>query len=303
MRRSTKKGLLVGLAATTALAGLGSGVATATGYDNRGDNHGSKPNCRNFGGWYGSSRDIQVVGLTADSRLVCFRADNPRDARNLGTISGLSGDNKLVGIDYRPANGELVGLGNAGGVYSVSSANGAATKKSQLNVALTGTRFGIDFNPTVDRLRIVSDTGQSLRADVTTGMTTVDAALNSMPGVPATGIVGAAYTNNDADPNTATTLYDIDSTLDQVSIQAPPNAGTLNPTGKLGVDTSPVAEADIYSTVRNGTTVDVDGFAVLTVGGKAGFYKLALFSGKASPRGTFSSHNAVVGIAIPLNQR
>jgi hypothetical protein len=231
-----------------------------------------------------------------------FEENSPGAARNLAKITGLVGDTGVVGIDYRPANSELIGLGNAGGVYSLNIATGAATKKSQLNVALNGSKFGIDFNPTVDRLRIVSDTGQNLRANVDTGATVVDGALNYTPGVTATGVVGAAYTNNDADPGTATTLYDIDANLDQVDIQAPPNAGTLNPTGKLGVDTSPIAEADIYSTVRNGSTAEVQGFAVLTVGGRSGFYKLALFSGKAAARGTFATSNWVTGIAIPLNQ-
>ena len=160
-------------------------------------------------------------------------------------------------------------------MYSIDSTSGSATKKSQLSVTLTGTSFGVDFNPTVDRLRITSDTGQNLRANVDTGATLVDTTLNYTAGTPASGIVGSAYTNNDADPNTATTLYDIDSTLDQVAIQAPPNAGSLNPTGKLGVDTGSAAEIDIYSTIRNGTTVDVMGYAALTVGGRSGFYSIA----------------------------
>ena len=60
-------------------------------------------------------------------------------------------------------------------------------------------------------------------------------------------MAGVGYTNNDADPNTATTLYDIDTATDQVSIQAPPNNGNLNPVGKLGVDTNAVVGFDIFS--------------------------------------------------------
>ena len=78
---------------------------------------------------------------------------------------------------------------------------------------------------------MVSDTGQNLRVNVDTGVATVDLALSGP------GVAGAGYTNNDADPNTATTLYDIDTATDQVSIQAPPNNGNLNPIGRLGVDT------------------------------------------------------------------
>ena len=106
-----------------------------------------------------------------------------------------------------------------------------------------GNPFGVDFNPTVDSLRIVSDTGQNLRADVTTGTTLVDGSLNypqtpPAPPIIATGVTGVAYTNNDADTNTATTLYDFDSNLDQVAIQAPANSGSLSPTGTLRTDAS-----------------------------------------------------------------
>ena len=123
-----------------------------------------------------------------------------------------------------------------------------------------------------------------------------------MPGTPALGVAGAAYTNNDTDPNTATTLYEIDSRLDQVALRSPANAGTLSATGKLTIDTKADVAFDIYSTIRSGTTVDVQGFAALTVGGQAQFYEITPFSGKATFRGAFAAQDQVIGIAIPLNQ-
>ena len=263
---------------------------------------------------YFGGRDLDVVGLTADGRLISFDSDRPGRAKTEGGIRGLTMDTRLVGIDYRPASGndgdsgDLYGLGDRGGVYVIDDDSGKATLRSRSNVALEGTSFGVDFNPTVDRLRVVSDTGQNLRVNVDDGSTLTDGRL-AYPGVPpapatpATGVTGVAYTNNDADPNTATTLYDIDSMLDQTVIQSPANSGLLAPTGKLTVDTSPTVGSDIYSTVRNGTTVRVQGFASLTVGGKSGFYKIKLFSGRASSKGSFSSRNQVTAIAIPLNQR
>ena len=253
-----------------------------------------------------SKRVLDVVGLTDDGRLICFRENDPRDARSIGHIKGLSGDDRLVGIDYRPATGDLYGLGNNGGVYVVNDGNGRVMLKSRLNVALSGTSFGVDFNPTVDRLRIISDTGQNLADNVDANNDTVTNTTLSNPGPPpatALGVTGAAYTNNDADPNTATTLFDIDSTLDQTVIQSRPNSGQLAPTGKLGVDTGPSVGADIYSTVRGGTTVRVQGFASLTVNGQSGFYSVNLLQGRADSRGSFAPRNAVTGIAVPLNQR
>jgi hypothetical protein len=247
--------------------------------------------------------DLKVVGLTAQHKLICFESDRPDHVSTIGRIRGLTMDARLVGIDYRPATGDLYGLGDAGGIYTLEVRSADATYVARLNVALTGTQFDVDFNPTVDRLRIVSDTGQNLRANVDDGTTTVDAMLNYVgpPAVnPAAGIGGAAYTNNDVDPDTATTLFDIDSNLDQVAIQAPPNTGTLNPTGKLGVDATGPIGFDIYSVVRDGSTEQVRGFAALTTSTGSRFYEVNLFTGSADRIGRFYPH--VVDIAIPLQQ-
>jgi hypothetical protein len=245
---------------------------------------------------------LRVVGLTADQRLVVFRETSPQITRSIGVVSGLSGaDTKLVGIDFRPATGALYGLGDGGGVYTLDLATAQATFESQLNVALSGTAFGVDFNPTVDRLRIVSDNGQNLRTNVDDGTTTVDLALNNS-GVTALGVTGVAYANNDADANTATTLFDIDTTLDQVSIQAPPNNGSLNPSGKLLVDVGPSVGFDIYSQLSQGRSVNALAFASLSVGGRAGFFGINLLSGEATLRGWLPFSDQVVDIALPLAQ-
>lgn len=244
---------------------------------------------------------LAIVGLTSDQRLVCFDEDNPANAVRQGEVSGLSGDSALVGIDFRPATGELYGLGNAGGLYVIDTSDARATFKSQLNVALSGGAFDIDFNPTVDRLRIVSDNGQNLRVNVDTGAVTTDTNLTNAPD-PATGVTGAAYTNNDANGNTGTTLYGIDTRLDQVAIQAPPNAGSLNATGKLGVDAGASVGFDIYSRNRGGITLDVQAFASLVTGGRSGFYRINLVTGRATLLGAFKRQDAVIDIAIPLNQ-
>jgi hypothetical protein len=242
--------------------------------------------------------------LVADGSLVCFQDNRPQREDLIGTVSGLQQDTSLVGIDYRPANGKLYGLGNAGGVYTVDTSSAAATLVSRLDKPLSGASFGVDFNPTVDRLRVVSDNGQNLRENVDTGMTTVDAALNvpSTPPVnPALGVVGAAYTNNDADPATATTLFDLDSANDQIVIQAPPNNGALNPTGKLGVDAASPVGLDIYSSLRDGTTVANRALASIPSANSTSLYQVDLLTGRASAVGWFDV--AVADIAIPTDQR
>jgi hypothetical protein len=245
------------------------------------------------------------VGLVADGSLVCFEDDRPRRADTIGTVSGLVHDSSLIGIDYRPANNTLYGVGNTGGVYTIDAGNASAKLVSRLNQPLQGTSFGVDFNPTVDRLRIVSDTGQNLRVNVDDGTTNVDGTLN-IPGTtpvnPALGVTAVAYTNNDADPNTATTLFDIDTTNDNTVIQAPANAGSLSPTGKLGVDaTSPVG-FDIYSSLGYGTTTGLRALATFTApGGSPTLYGVDLLAGRVAPVGSFRV--PVVDIAIPTDQR
>jgi hypothetical protein len=113
---------------------------------------------------------LKVFGLTSDGRLVQFRADKPERTKNIGYIAGLSGaDSALVGIDFRVQDGKLYGVGNFGGVYTIDTATAQATFVNALTVPLSGTNFGVDFNPAADRLRIVSDTGQNLAHNVNAG--------------------------------------------------------------------------------------------------------------------------------------
>jgi len=293
MRRATL-GPRMNLLAVAGAALLLSSTAFATGRFNdcgsgvddngRGDHDGRK--------------SLRVVGLTADGALVCFNEKAPRFARTIGYLSGLSGgDTLLVGVDFRVQDGLLYGVGNAGGVYTVDTSNAYATLVNRLTVALSGDWFGVDFNPAADRLRIVSNTGQNLRHNVNAGGVTLgDVSLSYTAGTVALGVVGAAYTNNDLDATTATTLFDLDSTLEQVALQSPANSGMLVATGKLGIDVIAPAGFDIYSTLDGTATKRNRAFAVLN----GDFYKVNLLTGEATIVGRLKQ--PVVDIAVPLNQ-
>ncbi|MFJ6725931.1 DUF4394 domain-containing protein [Streptomyces sp. NPDC091281] len=251
-----------------------------------------------------SHRGLDAVGLTADQHLVTFEVDRPGAARALGKVAGLAGDKRLVGIDFRVQNGKLYGVGDKGGVYTLST-KARATKVSQLTVALSGSAFGVDFNPAANRLRVISNTGQNLRHNIddqaAPRTTTVDGTLTNPTTPPSTamGVTGAAYTNNDLDAATATTLFDLDTMADRVSLQSPANAGTLAPTGNLGVDAALDAGFDIYYRASTDTN---HGFAALRTAGAYRLYAVNVLTGTATDKGSFPKKFQVTDLALPLDQ-
>ncbi|MDN2714525.1 DUF4394 domain-containing protein [Janthinobacterium sp. SUN120] len=217
-----------------------------------------------------------VFVLTASNKLLSFDRATPATIRTTVAVTGLQAGENLLGIDFRPADGQLYGVGSTGRIYTLNGATGAATLKSSLAAdaadttapyaALAGTQFGVDFNPVADRLRIVSDTGQSLRINVDTGATTTDGNING--GAGNTAITAAAYTNSFAG-TASTTLFVIDAANATLYTQNPPNNGTLAGAVPLGVAATGVAGFDIDA--RNNT-----GYAVMTVAGVRNLYTVNL---------------------------
>ncbi|MGW6542225.1 DUF4394 domain-containing protein [Streptomyces massasporeus] len=250
-------------------------------------------------------RGLTAVGLTSDQRLVEFDVDKPAATRSLGKVTGLAGDTKLVGIDFRVQNEKLYAVGDKGGVYTLST-RAKAVKVSQLTVALSGTGFGVDFNPAANRLRVISNTGQNLRHNIddpaAPRTTTVDGTLTNPTTPPSTamGVTGAAYTNNDLDPATATTLFDLDTMADRISLQSPANAGTLAPVGNLGVDADLNAGFDIHYSPATGAN---HGYATLKTAGAYRLYGIDILTGKATRKGSFPKKYQVTDLALPINQR
>jgi hypothetical protein len=250
-----------------------------------------------------SAEPFAVVGLTDDQDLVAFPSDKPQEVTSIGRIIGLQGDTRLIGIDCRVSENTAYGVGDRGGVYRISLRDATTTKVSQLSVALQGNDFDVDFNPAAHRLRIISDSGQNLRHNVddpagtpAIGVTVADAALSMGPNTaPAVGVTGAAYYNNDLDPDTATTLFVLDATRDQIAIQSPADAGSLAATGKLGVDANRDSGFDIHYNAGGGTS-NARGLAALQVDGKYGLYEVDLLTGRADFVGSFPAEHQVTDI-------
>lgn len=242
---------------------------------------------------------VTVYGLTTRNQLVSFDASTPNSLMMSRFIQGQMSNEAMVGIDFRPATGKLYGLGSFGNVYTINTMTGQATFVAGLTdsitgaaIQLNGVEFGFDFNPVPDRIRVTSDLRQNLRINPLTGVTVQDTALNGA-GIP--HIVGSAYTNSDTDPNTGTTLYNLDSNTNMLTIQTPPNAGTQVNVGMLGVDITALAGFDILT---NGTANTA--YAALQQNGTvgSGFYTINLATGAATMVGGIGLSETSDSLAI-----
>ena len=251
-----------------------------------------------------------VFGVTAGTapRLLQFAANAPNviaNGANGVAISGLTGTPSVLGMDFQPKSSLLFALTSDAALYTINTTTGAATSVCTLAAdtadttspytGLTGAAFGVDFNPTGtgDFLRVVSNTGQNLRVNVTNCLTTTDTAIN--PGTPA--LVGAGYTDSvsGAAP-AATTLFVVDTSNDSLATQNPPNDGTLTAVGALATAVNNLAGFDV---VRVGAT---DHLGLLSVDGPVNstLFRVNLLSGQAFSAGVIGGGAVVTDIAIPI---
>ena len=192
----------------------------------------------------------------------------------------------------------VYGITDADKIYTIDPNSGAVTLISTLDTSFDATTVsGFDFNPVADRLRLVGDNDQDFRINVDTGAVTVDGTLAYADADDNSGtnprVTAAAYTNAIAMPTT-TALYDIDTDLDILVLQNPPNDGTLMTVGDLGVDFDDLAGFDIISSEEGSSTA----FAV----SDSTLYSIDLVTGAASSLGTIGSEaSTYLGLATISN--
>jgi Domain of unknown function (DUF4394)/Bacterial pre-peptidase C-terminal domain len=272
---------------------------------------------------------LNLFGLTDQNNLIAFNSNNT-NAVNIGSITGLATGETLVGIDFRATtaiangqslNGTLYGLGSSNRLYTLDTATGRATPVSNtpFDPGLDGTFFGVDFNPTPDRLRVVSNNDQNLRlvADGVTAPagTVVDGnaatagiqtdsppLLTYITGDTNVGrnpnIVATAYANNR--PGGRTTQFVIDADLDILARQGSPggnaaspfggspNGGLLTTIGALGFDFGNTSAFDIST---DGNQADT---AIATSGST--LYGINLATGAARNLGTVTVDGTAVNV-------
>ncbi|MEO3840710.1 DUF4394 domain-containing protein [Streptomyces sp. B22F1] len=115
-----------------------------------------------------SAAGLRGFGISSDGTLMTtFTTDRHTVLDWVRGVTGRKGATALLGIDERVQDGTMYGLGDQGGVYTISTPpqtpGVVVTKVSQLQVPRYGKNVGFDFNPAADRLRVVSDNGQNLR--------------------------------------------------------------------------------------------------------------------------------------------
>ena len=210
---------------------------------------------RDRGGDRWSPRDDDsrmLYATTHQNLLLQFNERSPERIRDVQVLTGLPAGVTLRGIDFRPATGDLYGVGSDNVVYRVNPQTAIAVAEGPaFSPGLRGGSFGVDFNPTVDKIRVVSDAQQNLRLNVDEGtLLSADKDLN--PGMPQA--VGSAYTNSSfsATRPTATQLFAVDAATDQLFLQNPPNDGTLTMPKRLGVDVGTKTGFDIAGAENTG---------------------------------------------------
>ena len=233
-----------------------------------------------------------AYALSDANTLVSFNPAAPAVGTSI-PVTGLTAGQTLVGIDVRPANGLLYGLGvnaatDTATLYTISVLTGVATivgiiDFAPLLVDLPGSGYGFDFNPIIDRIRVTTDgveTGIGLNFRINPNSGLLAGLDTSIVGAE---ISGVAYTN---DETNVTTLYTLDSNSDQLMTQGgvggtpSPNTGTQFPVGLVGVDFSTATSFDI-------TPGADSGLALLTVGGATQLYSINLVNGHGTLIGDF----------------
>jgi hypothetical protein len=265
----------------------------------------------------GPAAKEEIVAVSSSNHLLRFNAGQPQQVRERRPLQGLRSGERIVGIDYRVARGELYALASSGQLYKIDVAQARATAVGSPAVlpSAGATEWAFDFNPTVDRIRVANNAGFNLRLHPDTGaMVDADPAQE---GVQFDGrlaydtkdtnagatprIVGAGYTYNKQDEK-ITTNYALDGELGALVHQgtkegvAPlvsPNTGRLYTVGRLGIgsfahatfdisDLAPTAYAGVHNKGDQATR----------------WHRIDLATGKATFIGTVGGGETLVGAAV-----
>lgn len=235
--------------------------------------------------------DIPFYALSGGTRLDAYSTKDPATRTASVSITGLQSGERILAMDFRPGTGQLYGVSSGSRIYVINQNTGAAhvIGAGAFTPALGGNVVSFDFNPTVDRIRLVTSTGQNLRLHPeTAAVAATDGSVNGAAGATLTGV---AYTNNVAGA-TATSLYAINTQNQQLYLINPPNNGTLVPVGNLNLNVSGDGGFDIDA--KTGTALGLN-----SVNGIPTLFTVNLTTGAARALATYNTSLNYTGLAIP----
>ena len=243
---------------------------------------------------HASAATVYSIG-NGGSSLIRYSTGDPGNA----TSVDFNGDDAFLdAIDFRPATGQLYGYRDAtASYYTVDLKTGALTSATAASVGATTNTFllGMDWNPTIDRMRVVTDSTQNIVYNPDSGTAVAVTDLFYAPGdvnedpVFAPLVIDNAYTNN-FNGATTTQQYVLDYGRNALATLAN-NDGTLNTVGTVtlgGVELDFDEYAGFDILTLPGSLQNL-AYALLTVNGASGLYSIDLSSGAATAIGVIDS--------------
>jgi hypothetical protein len=235
------------------------------------------------------ARAETAYALTTANQLIVFDTAIPTWILDFKPLTGLAPGETMVGIDFRPLNGQLYGIGLTGRLYRINHVTGASVVVGNGPwTPLISTYYGVDFDPVADRLRGIGELLDNVSFDPDTGTQTKDGPVG--PG--AWQLYEIAYSNNYTGAS-QTTLYGIDGySNDKLTKEDPYNSGALVGINTFGFDVEgDMAGFDIGAN-------DDTGWAVMRVGGVQSLYVIHLAGGNASPLAVVGGGFTIRGLAL-----
>jgi hypothetical protein len=234
--------------------------------------------------------------LQGTNTLVRFTTATPGTLDPPIIVTGLAAGDTLRAIDYRPANGRLYGLASDGSnaavrLYEIDATTGAAVSiGSPVTLPTPATAWDINFNPVVDRIRVVNDQDENARLVPDTGALAADDTNLSPPTVMVDAV---AYTNPVAG-TTTTTLYALNQTTNSLATIGGPS-GNPSPNGGVVTDVGPLGVAFAGSPSALDIATTNVAFAVLRpVSGATSLYAIDLATGAAALAGAVGDGTLVI---------
>jgi len=144
------------------------------------------------------SNPLAVVGDTIyavdlDGAFLMFGMESAETVSRTTQLQGVPQGRRLVGLDYRPSDGRLYGVGNDSRVYLVDPVASTATPVSTtpFSPAISvndDIHFGMGFDPGTDEIRLISaETASSWTIDPDDGTAVLDGFVRYVDGDPNEG--------------------------------------------------------------------------------------------------------------------